>query len=102
MTDRIDHAAKAAEQEEAAWEKSDGFFVIASEVRRQVVLASAQVHATLALVEQQRIANLTALAVQPGDASTQASLGLVVNSSPDSYDSDWKLRPEIAEALGLS
>lgn len=88
MSARIDHAAKAvewltpAEGVGLSWEET------------AALAALAQVHATLALVEQQRIANLITVA------------GWVVDSSTEDvgYDLD-KLRTGIAgevwEALGL-
>lgn len=61
MSDRIDHAAEARK-------------ILDGPARRwpdsadsQVEIASAQVHATLALVEQQRIANVLAAAHLKGD-----------------------------------
>ncbi|WP_431862990.1 hypothetical protein [Microbacterium algeriense] len=82
-------------------------------------LAFAQVHATLALVEQQRIANLIALAGLPKvdgfenevyDASTEALMeGLldleevpaVPGYGPAGIDQRVFIRPAIREALGL-
>lgn len=60
MTDRIDHAAEARVLEKNAWARGGPFgdALIRRPVERRDMLASAQVHATLALVEQQRIANL--------------------------------------------
>lgn len=62
----------------------------------QVRLAHAQVCATLALVEQQRIANLIALTSNP-NIGIRYAYGL--------YDLDGKtvtgLRPEVASALGI-
>ena len=53
MTDRIDHAALAAQMARDAVSTSrSGAQVIAG-----MLAATAQVHATLALVDQQRIAN---------------------------------------------
>lgn len=67
MSERIDHAAKAEE-----W--------LADAKRAEVSLAEAvtfadiaQVHATLALVEQQRIANLIALGVIGGGPINNAT-----------------------------
>lgn len=50
MTERIDHAAEATRIHAKVREAAQG-------VTTEEMLASAQVHATLALVEQQRIAN---------------------------------------------
>lgn len=60
-------------------------------------LAFAQVHATLALVEQQRIANLIAIMT---NAARQVGEGTA--SGPDFAALYSKLNPLIEEALGLS
>ena len=59
MTDRIDHAAAARRHIEWAheWREDEG----ATDATTIALLA--QVHATLALVEQQRIANRIALSI---------------------------------------
>lgn len=64
MTDRIDHAAEARVLEKNAWARGgiDGGLLIRRPEERHDMITSAQVHATLALVEQQRIANLIAYA----------------------------------------
>lgn len=59
------------------------------------LVLEAQVHATLALVEQQRIANLIALSV-PQQTVSASEVHI------PSWDEKLQLRPEIAEALGLS
>ncbi|MEV4735526.1 MULTISPECIES: hypothetical protein [unclassified Microbacterium] len=69
-----------------------------AEVR--IVLREAQVHATLALVEQQRIANLITLGqfrVAPDDV---AHFRHIVAQPKDDYT--LQVSPQIAEALGLS
>lgn len=70
MSDRIDHAEKARTivsntepVEMGSRDTSDW-------------LALAQVHATLALVEQQKIANLIALGVGPSSSRVRGGLGL--------------------------
>ncbi|UXO93873.1 hypothetical protein Pan2_54 [Pseudanabaena phage Pan2] len=98
MTERIDHAAEAAQI--AAGGLASGSFD-----QTRDYLALAQVHATLALVEQQRIGNLIALSnsglgplMQAGDLALLASVP----------HSEWPntnievLRPEIRQALGLN
>lgn len=89
MTERIDHAALAltlrnnirpdemADVDTANW------------------LAMAQVHATLALVEQQRIANLIEIARFDHHAEGDTRLYTTLDAS-------GKWRNEAAEALGLS
>lgn len=96
MSERIDHAAAAREWAERGFQASEA----SAEVR---CLAQAQVHATLALVEQQRIANIIAIAnnvSEDPDVTVTAGeraawLALCDETSPHS------LRPEIREALGL-
>ena len=75
----------------------------------------AQVHATLALVEQQRIANLIALAGIPNQSGYESEThdarnialfeGIFdwedITTPPDNPDQQIIIRPEIAEALGL-
>ena len=79
MSERIDHAAEAARLLEIQ---------VSGDIEANVILqviantVGAQVHATLALVEQQRIANLLAL-LKPED--------------PRSYDC-WA---QISQGLGL-
>lgn len=84
MTERIDHAAEAkAFLGNIEWGNQGGDY-----------LAAAQLHATLALVEQQRIANLVALGqytIVPGDMPVYRSA--IFNGDA--------LRPDIAAALGV-
>lgn len=63
MPEIFDHAAEARRLDDAAWQKGgpDGDALIRTHEQRQDMILSAQVHATLALVEQQNIANLIAL-----------------------------------------
>jgi len=75
----IDHAAEARKLETNAWARGgiDGDALIRRPEERRDIIASAQVHATLALVEQQRIANLIALFSLPTkDAEDMATLGV--------------------------
>ncbi len=63
----------------------------------------AQVHATLYLAEQQRIANLIALA--SSDSSSLASVGQDALTEMEKRGEGFyspRLRPEIREGLGLS
>lgn len=80
MTERIDHVAKAQE-----WLQSESY-------------ERAQVHATLAVAEHQRIANLlamTAISFRDADFTKQW------NAEGDTEE--WrKVRDEVAEALGLT
>ena len=88
MTERIDHAAEALRYLPAT---GDGM--------NTGRIAVAQVHATLALVEQQRIANLVALGqfrIVPEDwPRHRMMLYEPVRMSSDSA------RAEVLEALGL-
>ncbi len=88
---RIDHAKEARRALRAAAETPSDVETVADPW-----ILSAQVHATLALVEQQRIANLIAL--------WQGSpvLGEYVLEGTDSLFSELdQLNPEIAAALGI-
>lgn len=60
MTDRIDHAAEARKHIDWAHEQQEREGDTGNVPRDDALLA--QVHATLALVEQQRIANILATA----------------------------------------
>lgn len=63
----------------------------------------AQVHATLALVEQQRIATLAALAAAPqaGELGYLAALALCTPADPTVPGSKPQVRQETREVLGL-
>lgn len=66
-------------------------------------VALAQVEATLALAEQQCIANLIALA-ESGRTTVNGArqaLGALYDGSPDGGTAHMFLRPEIAKALGV-
>ena len=90
MKDRIDHAAEA-HRVISTMPSSD---LIAD------AYAYAQVHATLALVEQQRIANLIALAQGTDGSFSTTTRDLaylsIVGGGPDAMP-----HPEIAAALGI-
>lgn len=105
MSDRIDHAAEAL--------LTLGQIQGVDEQTNQITLAlDAQVRATLALVEQQRIANRIALASAVAEASRAAGMhgsviGLVVKNvglfhDPISPDGVPPLYDDIREGLGLS
>ncbi|SNS43297.1 hypothetical protein SAMN06309944_0233 [Micrococcales bacterium KH10] len=94
MTDRIDHATEAREALRGA---GDG-----RNVATDAPLV-AQVHATLALVEQQRIANLIALAESGRvtvNGARQALSGIYEGTVEDGTG-HMRLRPDIATALGI-
>ena len=89
MTDRIDHAAVA--HDILAHVPTNGGVTYSD------WMAEAQAHATLALVEQQRIANLIALADGDTHLSTTAYLQLAVEAGIHPAE----FRPDIAAALGI-
>jgi hypothetical protein len=70
------------------------------------MIAEAQVHATLALVEQQRIANLIALADHASElfgnyAGEAGGMGTLF-SHPEDEGGNMRLRDDVRKALGLS
>lgn len=84
MSARVDHAAKAREHLKG-WDTEGDW---------SAEVAAAQVHATLALVEQQRIANTLALGqykIAPGDMPIYR--GVI-------FDGE-SVKADIREALGL-
>ena len=97
MRGRIDHAAEARKRivwgEE--WMEREGD----TDVTNTVAALHAQVHATLALAEQQRIANLIALAAMDPDGLGQSAYSALAAMSPDRRRT--VLAPDIAAALGI-
>ena len=87
MSDRIDHAAEALRALEGAGDGRN-FATDAS--------AAAQVHATLALVEQQRIANLIALWSMPNESKPG-----FIHAAGLTGDQDVQAARMIREGLGL-
>ena len=98
MTDRIDHAALAAQMARDALSTSrSGAQVIAG-----MLAATAQIHATLALVDQQRIANLIALAgASDSIRARQQAEEVLYQPTPIQAGIDLPLTPDIAAALGI-
>lgn len=102
--ERIDHAAEARRVAEmadgcyGAIDTRNGEMSIAQMIEAQTLAHVAQVHATLAMVEQQRIANVFALQSGSVNATTDPAQDLVF--VPDSAG-DPVLRSEIREALGI-
>lgn len=90
MAERIDHAAKA---EQIVAETPSKI----TELEAVSWFAEAQVHATLALVEQQRIANLIALEAQ---CTGEADQALYIETGPE-WGAVRELRPDIKAALGI-
>ena len=100
---RIDHAKEARRALRAAAETPSDVEPVADPW-----ILSAQVHATLALVEQQRIANLIALATtsevilseQPAQDARNALVAY--REHENSEQGGWfEFHPEIAAALGI-
>ena len=92
MTDRVDHAAEAL----ALLRRVSGSRM--SDGEASVSVSAAQVLATLALVEQQRIATLVSIAAldwRRGPSAAQHASSWLVDEVGD-------LLPEIAAALGLT
>ena len=92
MSDRIDHAAEAV-----------ALLNLAAATQHQGdprhLIAASQVHATLALVEQQRIANLVAL-TKNTFAAHEAREALSTFATAK-LGEQIGLRPDIAAALGI-
>lgn len=106
MSEWIDHAAIADSRLAAAlpWLSSAG----RSDLGQVANILAAQAHATLALAEQQRIANIIALAAMDPDSSGRSPYPDGLSSSAYSalaaMSSDRRhtiLDPNIAAALGI-
>ena len=93
MSERIDHAAEAREWIDAA----------ARHPGATSTAILAQAEATLALVEQQRIANLIALS-ESGRTTVngaRAALSALYVGAVEDGTAHMQLRPDIAAALGI-
>lgn len=101
MNERIDHANEAMACLVAADGHLSAEMAVETGEYKADVLAYAQVHATLALVEQQRVSNLIALA----DKFDQPqAIDAILNRTPPNGDKGWVhhgVQPEIAAALGI-
>lgn len=82
MTERIDHVAVATERLDLAQTEVSANWPSRTGEEKADLIAAAQVHATLALVEQQRIANIIAFTTGAG------------------YDMATDLAEQIAKDLG--
>ncbi|MFT4281212.1 hypothetical protein [Microbacterium sp.] len=110
MSERIDHAAEARRLASMIVEGDDPTIVT---MQAMVNTVGAQVHATLALLEQQRIANLISLMQMQTECdentemlAAEAMHGLIeyvrTPATPlADPDEVAKLRPDIREGLGL-
>lgn len=106
MTIRIDHAAQTRDHLEVAERYASEDWPIQTGEHKVDILAVAQVHATLALVEQQRIANVIALAAQPEqfgpEPAAEARRALIqMVQDPEDGEYTHRVRPAIAAALGI-
>lgn len=93
MSERVDHAAEARQWNETA--SGVGLTM----VETSAFAAVAQVHAVLALVEQQRIANLIALGMYRNADGSRLAQHAVAHPV-DEYS--VAINDEIKEALGLT
>ena len=97
MTDRIDHAAEARKHIDWAHEQQSVEGCWEDSVRDYALIAQAE--ATLALVEQQRIANLIALTKETFAAhEANEALGAFASAK---FGEQIGLRPDVAAALGI-
>ena len=95
MSDRIDHAAEAV-----------GLLALAVAAQHQGdprhLIAAAHIHATLAVAEQARIANLIALAgASDSIRARQQAEEVLYQPTPVQAGIDLPLTPDIAAALGI-
>lgn len=110
MSERIDHGQEARKHIGWAhdWQGREGDTEATGIATALIAQAEATLHqadATLALVEQQRLANLIAIATQPiasptGTPVTAAQKALC-NMKHGDTESWFEFRPEIATALGI-
>lgn len=101
--ERIDHAAEALELVQIAYSQQDLSDLDGEPYTIAEATALAQAHAILALVEQQRIANLIALSESGRttvNGARTALVGLYDGSAKDG-SAYMALRPDIAAALGV-
>lgn len=102
MNERIDHAAEARMHIEWAHDQQARMGEFDESVQHNATLAVAE--ATLALVEQQRIANLIALATGVDVISGHGIARMASNEAHRHIVSDpnGEFRPEIRQALGMT
>lgn len=95
MADRIDHAAEAMGLLARAEKQG-------SDALGDTLRLDAFVHSTLAVAEQQRIANLIALAtLQQMPAPHRYEAWFALHDNPQTEYGDYTLKPSIADGLGL-
>lgn len=91
MTERIDHLSRAENAMQNGIKLRNAGVI--NDAIFQATLAQAS--ATLALVEQQRIANIIALSV-PQETPSASDVRI------PTWDEKLQMRPDVAEGLGLS
>ena len=102
MPERIDHADEAIQGIMVASLRVSEDFCTQTGEHKADILAEAQVHATLALVEQQRIANVIALANSANPIlSEQVATDAATALAGRQYGGWFELKPDIAAALGI-
>lgn len=101
MSERTDHPAYAGHYLEHSDTRASEEWPVQTGEHKADVIARAQVHATLALVEQQRIQNLIALEALQKPAFHSSYLMHNAQTNIDAHNAMYRLRPDIAAALGL-
>jgi len=99
MSERIEHVERALNGLRVADRDVSENWPLQTGEAKADILAVAQIHATLALVEQQRIANLIALAALTYPDGTHVHASSVVE--PGEYVGSYRVREDIREGLGL-
>jgi hypothetical protein len=106
MTERIEHTAEARLALEYAMRDVSENWPLQTGETKADIIAQAQVHATLALVEQQRIANLIAVAQMEGGPYKESNTWTrSIHDANGFYiadeDANPYIRHEIRTGLGL-
>ena len=100
MSKRTNHAAEAIQHIERAVRVAPGGYTAATENTHALI---AQAEATLALVEQQRIANLIALA-ESGRTTVngaRAALSGLYDGAVEDGSANMHIRADVAASLGI-
>lgn len=103
ITSRINHAAEARLALEYSERRVSANWIAETGEAKSDIIAVAQAHATLALVEQQRIANLIALSESGRTTANgaRAALSGLYDGDGASGSASMALRDDIAQALGI-
>ncbi len=99
-SERVEHAAEARAVLQLAGRDVSENMALQTGEHKADMIAVAQVHATLALVEQQRIANLIALMDSPRSSTLMAKAALNGLSEGEPF-AVRDLRADVREGLGL-